>query len=177
MTPLVLVELGPEEVARVVGEARAAGWSIVESWDRPARSGPVVCAGVVRTAGDASSAVLAALRGDGVVIEADAPRAVLDALCEDLRRLGPLDHRLTQPTPDVTLTDDQRALLALLADGMAVGQAAKHLNLSRRTADRRLAAARRALGAATTTEAVLRARQLGEGHLRRLGSVPGVLGT
>jgi DNA-binding NarL/FixJ family response regulator len=44
---------------------------------------------------------------------------------------------------------------------MTLGQAATELGLSRRTADRRLAEARLALGARRTTEAVVLARQAG----------------
>lgn len=59
---------------------------------------------------------------------------------------------------DRPLDDDQRRLLALLGRGFTVREAARRLHLSRRTADRRLADARAALGAATNAEAVLRAQ-------------------
>jgi DNA-binding NarL/FixJ family response regulator len=55
------------------------------------------------------------------------------------------------------LDEVQRRLLALLACGLSVPEAARRLHLSRRTAERRLAEARVALGAATNAEAVLRA--------------------
>jgi len=45
-------------------------------------------------------------------------------------------------------------MLALLGQGLSLVQAARHLNLSRRTATRRLAAIRFALGAGTTAEAI-----------------------
>lgn len=60
-------------------------------------------------------------------------------------------------TPDA----DGRAILALLASGRTLGDAAVALALSRRTADRRLALARAALGVERTVEAVARARALG----------------
>jgi DNA-binding NarL/FixJ family response regulator len=56
------------------------------------------------------------------------------------------------------LDEDQRRLLGLLSRGLSVREAAKRLHLSRRTAERRLAESRAALGAATNAEAVLRAR-------------------
>jgi len=59
------------------------------------------------------------------------------------------------------VSDEWRHLLRLLADGWTLGEAASELGLSRRTADRRLDAARRELGTATTAEAVARARRLG----------------
>jgi DNA-binding NarL/FixJ family response regulator len=64
------------------------------------------------------------------------------------------------------LDDEQRRLLELLCHGLTVTEAARRLHLSGRTAERRLADARSALGAATNAEAALRA----EGYeLRRQG--------
>jgi DNA-binding NarL/FixJ family response regulator len=54
------------------------------------------------------------------------------------------------------LDDGQRRLLELLERGLSVSEAARRLHLSRRTAERRLAAARAALGAARNAEAVAR---------------------
>jgi DNA-binding NarL/FixJ family response regulator len=59
------------------------------------------------------------------------------------------------------LSAEQRALLGQLLGGATLGQAARALHLSRRTADRRLAAARAALEARTTAEALRRAAELG----------------
>jgi DNA-binding NarL/FixJ family response regulator len=56
------------------------------------------------------------------------------------------------------LDEEQQQLLSLLAEGLTVREAATRLHLSRRTAERRLAEARAALGAATNAEAVLRAQ-------------------
>jgi DNA-binding CsgD family transcriptional regulator len=53
------------------------------------------------------------------------------------------------------LTCEERRLLELLADGQALGEAAETLHVSRRTADRRLAAAREKLGVHSTAEAVV----------------------
>ena len=110
----------------------------------------------------AQHAVLAALAGAHLVVAAEAPREVIDMLCEDLRRLGPLDHQVGPPANPVHgLGDIERALLERLLRGDSLGEAANALHLSRRTADRRLASARRALGAATTAEALAIAARIG----------------
>lgn len=62
-------------------------------------------------------------------------------------------------TPD--MHDDARSILRRIAAGRTLGATARELGLSRRTADRRLADARSALGAERTTEAVARASRLG----------------
>lgn len=60
-----------------------------------------------------------------------------------------------------TLGADARALITRIAAGDTLGQAAHALHLSRRTADRRLAQARRALGVDRTVTAIARAQRLG----------------
>ena len=57
--------------------------------------------------------------------------------------------------PDATLTEEQRLVLELVREGRTQREIGSLLGLSRRTLDRRLAAARAALDAATTAEAVL----------------------
>ncbi len=57
--------------------------------------------------------------------------------------------------PDATLTEEQRLVLELVREGRTQREISSLLGLSRRTLDRRLAAARAALDAATTAEAVL----------------------
>jgi DNA-binding NarL/FixJ family response regulator len=110
----------------------------------------------VRDEADAHAAVLAAVGGARVVVHGLAARDLLDRLIDDLRRLGRVEHRIGEPAPD-PLSADERALLQLLAQGRSLGEAARQLAISRRTADRRLSAARAALGVATTAEAVARA--------------------
>jgi DNA-binding NarL/FixJ family response regulator len=119
-----------------------------------------LCVGVVRTEDEVQRVVLAALAGADLVVDCRVGREAADLMCDDLRRLGTLDHRIVDPDA-VTLDDDQRALLAAIAEGASLGQAAADLHLSRRTADRRLAAARKALDAASTPEAVVKATRLG----------------
>jgi DNA-binding NarL/FixJ family response regulator len=128
-------------------------WS--ESWDAASAS---LCTSAVHTADDAHQVVLAALAGADLVVDCRAPREVIDEMCDDLRRLGRLDHRVVRASP---LDDDQRQLLVALAAGRSLGSAAQELHVSRRTADRRVAAARAELGAATTAEAIVKATQLG----------------
>ena len=115
----------------------------------------------VATARDAAKTVLAALHGANLVIDAAAEREVVDRMCEDLRRLGALQHTIDEPAPVAALTDDEQALLAHLAVGQTLGRAARALNLSRRTADRRLAGAKAALGVTTTSQALVEAVRRG----------------
>jgi DNA-binding NarL/FixJ family response regulator len=110
----------------------------------------------------AVAAVLAAVRGADLVVTATAKRDVIDQLCDDLRRLGTVEHRVEPARrPALTLSADERALLAALLGGASLGEAAAALHLSRRTADRRLATARRALAASSTAEALVLAAQAG----------------
>ena len=144
----------------------AAGFWIIPGWRRQAPPGRrVVRSGVVATAADAADAVLAALEGSGLVIVATADRVTTDHLVEDLRRLGRVDHRrMEEERPDTsrtTLSAEARAILGMLAEGFSLGEAASRLGLARRTAVRRLAQARSALGVERTSEAIARARRLG----------------
>lgn len=154
--PLVVVEGPAGAVERACREATADGWRVV---DDVAQAGPgTVWRGVVDGPASAGQAVLAAVSGAGVVVAGTADREVLDRLCDDLRRLGPLDHRFGEPAQ---LTAEEAALLAQLLAGVSLGEAARRLHLSRRTADRRLATGRRTLGAASTPEALVLAARRG----------------
>lgn len=157
MKPLVVVEGGPPAVEDARGELLAVGWTVSATHG----SGDVLDV-VVTDETTAADAVLAAVSGQGVLVETRAARRVVDRLCDDLRRLGHLDHRVGSGP---VLSQDQHALLTLLAGGASLGGAARELHLSRRTADRRLARARDVLGAGSTPEA-LAAWQ------RRLARVP-----
>lgn len=115
----------------------------------------------VRDPAGAAQAVLAAVAGRDLVVHATAPRDVIDQLCDDLGHLGELDHRVGATGAEPDLPTEQRELLAQLLAGKTLGEAARALHVSRRTADRRLAAARRCLGAANTSEALVLARRAG----------------
>ena len=160
---VVLEEATASAVRDAAAQLAAGGARVVSGWR--ARPGPVVCVGRVETADDAANAVLAAVAGARLVVEADAPRDVVDQLCDDLRRIGALDHRVGPPSGPV-LSKEERALLEQLMSGASLGEAARALHISRRTADRRLAAARAALGARTTAEALRIAVRLGIGNSR-----------
>lgn len=150
--PLVVVEASERALAEHVRELERQGLRVVRGWRQEAS---LVCVGEVADAADAAEALLAAVAGAGLVVHARAGRAVIDRLVDDLRRLGPVEHVTTEPEPGPALTADERRLLDRLADGQTLGEAAAGLNLSRRTADRRLASARKKLGAATTAEAIV----------------------
>lgn len=152
MMPLV-VEGTDLDYADAVADLRAAGWTIVTGWDaRP----NTVCAGIVASAEDAAAALLAAVgAAAGVLIHARAERDVIDRLCDDLRGLGKLDHRVGERAPRVRLTREEQTLVDILLAGKSLSAAARKLNLSRRTADRRLASVRAKLGVETTAEALI----------------------
>ena len=162
---IVLEDADPDAVRNAIAELVGDGALIERSWQVP-RIGTTVCVGRVANVDDAGRAVLAAVRGARLVISAEAARDVIDQLCDDLRRLGDLDHRVG-PSPMPGLSLEQRALLAQLLAGATLGQAARTLHLSRRTADRRLAAARTALGARSTAEALRIVAELGLDPARR----------
>lgn len=157
--PLVVIEgHAPATREQAVAAAVAEGWRVVEGWSE---AGPgIVCTGFVDDDDAAQRAVLAAVAGGGLIVEATAGRELRDRLCDDLRRLGTVDHRVSDAAAPA-LSDEERTLLRLLLRGASLGEAAAALHLSRRTADRRLASARRALGCATTSEALVVARRMG----------------
>jgi DNA-binding NarL/FixJ family response regulator len=160
--PLVVLEGSPGAGEREATRLRAAGFTIVGGFRTAVHRGvPVVRLGSVGGAVEAADALLAAIDGAGLIVDATADRATIDRLVDDLRRLGPVDHRIGEPDPAPTLEPETRAILGLLAEGHSLGEAAALLGLARRTADRRLAAARRALGVVRTTEAMARARRFG----------------
>jgi DNA-binding NarL/FixJ family response regulator len=160
--PLVVLE-GPRGVAdREAARLRASGHEVVAGFRTAvARGRQVVRVGVVAGPSDAADALLAAIDGAGLIVEATADQATIDRLVDDLRRLGPVDHRSGEANAAPPLGPEARAILGLLAEGHSLGEAAHVLGLARRTADRRLAAARTALGVNRTTEAIARARRLG----------------
>jgi len=161
MTPLVVVE-GPDVAFdQAVREVAAAGWTADPGFGAPYRAGRVVRTGVVDGPASAEAALLAALQGQAIVVRAAASREVIDRLIDDLRRLDHVDHRVGAPTLQADVGAEARAILGLLAEGHTLGEAAHLVGLSRRTADRRVADARRALKVQRTTEAIALARRLG----------------
>ncbi|GAA1504886.1 hypothetical protein [Nocardioides humi] len=169
--PFVVVE-GPAEVlADAHAELVSLGWEVTEDLTASARSGDRVWSLAVTDDATAALAVLAAVEGAGLLVDARAERATVDRLCDDLRRLGRLDHRIGDPGP--LLSAVERRLLDLLSDGVGLGAAATRLHLARRTADRRLASARSTLGVETTTQAIAAHRRRLDRLPRPGGSAPG----
>jgi DNA-binding NarL/FixJ family response regulator len=148
-----------------------AGWRTREGFALPDPAWDVsesrlVLYGRVVDVDTAQLAVHAAARGAGVVAIADESSEVGRALLGDLRRLGPVardpdhesagqgtGHAGAEAAPK--LLPEQRALLDRLANGETIAAAAAAEYLSLRTANRRIAQARDALGVRTTREAVL----------------------
>ena len=148
-----------------VGWRTREGFAVTESgWDVTGRR--LVLFGRVSDVDTGRLAVLAAARGAGVVAIADPATEVGRALLSDLGRIGPV---LRDPDADpdpvagptdaasggLPLSPEQRALLDRLANGETIAAAAAAEFLSLRTANRRIAQAREALGVRTTREAVL----------------------
>lgn len=160
MKPLIVVEGSNRAFATALADVRDAGWTIVRGWTAPPdRRG--VCSGTVATSADAAAALLAAVAGAGLIVHARAEREVVDRLCDDLRRIGRVDHRLGEAGPRAALTREERTIVDLLLEGRSLAEAARQLNLARRTADRRLASVRRKLDVQTTAEALVRLARRG----------------
>lgn len=153
MTPFIVIE-GPERAfASALAEARDNGLTVVLGWTAPADR-QHISSGTVRSAEDAAAALLVALAGSGLIIHAQAERDVIDRLCDDLRRIGRVDHRIGETQPQPRLTKQERAIVDFLLNGRSLAEAARQLNVARRTADRRLASVRHKLGVETTAEAL-----------------------
>jgi hypothetical protein len=150
-------------LARVGWQTRE-GFALPEpGWDVTA--GRLVLFGRVPDVDTAELALLAAVRGAGVIAITDVRAEVGRALLADLERIGPVS---TDPDADVAgeragvdhaagthLAPEQQALLERLAKGETIAAAAQAEFLSLRTANRRIAEAREALGVRSTREAVL----------------------
>jgi DNA-binding CsgD family transcriptional regulator len=167
---LVVLEGPPGCAAAEAARVSPPGARIVEGFRIGfGNVGTTICIGVVVDRVTAADALLAAIGGAGLIVEARADSATTDRLVDDLRRLGRVEHRVVradEPSAGdrAVLGPEARAILGLLAEGHSLGEAAVLLGLARRTADRRLADARRALGVERTTEAITRARRLGWLH-------------
>jgi hypothetical protein len=139
------------------------GFALPEAaWD--VTTGRLVLFGRVPDSDTAELALLAAVRGAGVIAIADVRADLGRALLADLERVGPV---CTDPDADIAgesereqpgaprLTPGQQALLERLARGETIAAAAQAEFLSLRTANRRIAEARADLGVRSTREAVL----------------------
>jgi len=158
------------DATAVLRRLTRAGWQTREgfalteaAWD--ITDTRLIVFGRVSDVDTARLAVLAAARGAGVVAIVDPTSETGRALLADLGRIGtvyrdPDDEFAGETGPDadeggLPLTPEQRALLDRLAGGETIAAAAAAEFLSLRTANRRIAQARDALGVRTTREAVL----------------------
>jgi DNA-binding NarL/FixJ family response regulator len=156
MSPLVVCETAPA-VAATLARLRLAGWTPVESlphepWNLAAAR--LVFHGDAANADVAQDALLAGVRGAGVVVLASTGETAVARLVEDLSRVGAVHLAGAEEGPRYPLTPEQRRLLDLLAHGASVVAAARAMNLSRRTTHRRLQEARAVLGVDSTAEAI-----------------------
>jgi hypothetical protein len=127
--PLVVVDTGAANATELAGaraELAMTGWRVVDGFDRRPEGGRWILQGTVASARDAAAALLAALDGHGLLVLASAERDVIERLVDDLRRLGPVDHRGGDPAPGPGPGADPygRAILGLLAEGHSLGEAA-----------------------------------------------------
>jgi DNA-binding NarL/FixJ family response regulator len=172
-SPLIIMERDDQAFDVAARELEAERWSLRPNWRLPERPWDVtgtrvVCVGAISRVEDATAALLAAARGAGLLVVADAEPYVIARLFEDLRGLGPVEYRRAKPAdPFASLGVEQRRLLEILSEGNSLDDAARALNYSRRTVGRRLAAARSLLGVRTTAEAVVIAREHGRKELPR----------
>ena len=105
----------------------------------------------------AGAVLLAVTRGIDVVVAVDLPGAQRSVFLDDLARAG--DVTIGAPPQEVpVLSGEEHAVLTGLADGRTLVEVAERLGMSRRTATRRLASAKAALGARTTMEALVALR-------------------
>lgn len=146
-----------DELATVVAALQRAGHRTTDTWLLPDDPWDLTdtgwfCCATVASLADAELALLAAVRGCGVVAAVDPSSELGEALLDDLERIGDVQRRPPVTTP--RLPADERRLLGLLAGGRSIPEAAGLLFISVRTAERRLASARRSLGATTTAEAL-----------------------
>jgi hypothetical protein len=159
------------DAAGVLRRLARAGWQTRESFALPETGWDVTAAklvlfGKVPDVDTAELALLAAARGAGVVAIVDVASEIGRALLADLARVGPVSTNPEAGGPAEALPGqdaasgpqliaEQRALLERLANGETIAGAAQAEFLSLRTANRRIAEAREALGVRTTREAVL----------------------
>ena len=154
--PLVVVDdqFGAEDI---IAETRSylarSGWRVLDAFvgggDRP-----VVLAVTVDDDLAAAAALLAALDGHGLLVHATCASDVRHRLLADLGRIGSVTHHVRPVEAATAMAPEALSLLALVARGHSVSEAARGLGISRRTADRRLADARAGMGVTTTAGAV-----------------------
>lgn len=159
-TSLPTVRLIDDENLDATAAARLTprGWTLRPGFELPASPWDLsgrrwTCFGEVADRAGAAAAVAALARGVGLVIVVGLTGDDRRRFQEDLVRIG----RVVGPVDaSHDLGPDHDALLEGLASGLSVTAAATRANLSRRTANRRLAEVRSRFGVASTAEAVTR---------------------
>jgi DNA-binding CsgD family transcriptional regulator len=158
--PRLIVASSSAALEACVERLERSGAVIRRGWEPGPAPHPadLFCVGRVETTRDANAALLAALGGAGIVAVLRDDAALSASFFEDLRRVGQVQMIDDPPQTQLgQLDEEQRRLLNLLSEGISVTAASRRLFLSRRTADRRLAAARAVLGVRSNAEAVIRA--------------------
>ena len=109
-----------------------------------------VCVGTVAGPNDAEAALTALVRGVGLVISVTLSGEQRRRFDDDLTRAG------SREAADAGIGPVHEALLEALVAGEPLARAAERANVSRRTANRRMAEVRVHYGVETTPEAVVR---------------------
>jgi DNA-binding CsgD family transcriptional regulator len=166
MPPYLVLAPGAD-LDRTAAELGRQGWRLHRGLEPPAEPwdlGPakLVAVAALPDLAAAEAALLCAVRGAGLVVGLDPAAPWAAGFRADLRSLAPATEATAAPAGD--LSPDQRDILELLAAGNSIAQAARLRFLSLRTANRRVAEARDALGVATTREAVLAWVRLRDGR-------------
>ena len=151
------------EAEPLIRQLSNAGWEsrsdfalLEANWDVAGRK--VVCHARVADEHAASQAVLAAARGAGVVAVCDPSGMWGRRVRLDLERIGALGWlpgESSAAVDDLGLDEEQRSLLDHLAQGLTIAAAAEAEFISLRTANRRIASARKLFGVSTTRQAVV----------------------
>ena len=150
--PLVVVE-GDEGYAAVLAELDGAGWQVAATGS--AETDRTCSVHTVRSRADAQGAVVAAVSGHGVIVRVPPDLRLTDVvadLIEDLAGIGPVVQ--VEAATAVQLDSETWRLVHELARGATLDAAAGALHVSTRTANRRLTAARRALGVESRAQLV-----------------------
>lgn len=123
-------------------------------WDLSAEN--LILDVTIESTDDAALIVAGCARGVGLLGRlALEDTGVGHAFLRDLHRIGPVQRvDRSQLFEGLPLSGDELAVLQALGSGASVGEAADALFISKRTAERRVASARKALGVRTTAEAV-----------------------
>lgn len=154
--PVVLVAARASSLDAARATAELAELDVVDGWAIPAdpwdlASVGVVVRGLVDDDAVESDLVDAVARGAGAIVGIGRDQPGASRLLDALTRTAPVLDWIDCPL--MTLGADQLLLLRALADGRSTRAAARASHLSERTAHRRIADARFALGIESTNEA------------------------